>query len=780
MIGSLGSTSFSQAALRIGGFSQSGAVAQPASAAPAREDLAGVLRQTTQLRKTLEALKASLRAGTAEPVAAVPAGGNTIAGVGAPLTSRTATLRSAEVNAEPGSFARGVHGFEGASTSAVTLSGQYTGPSDDTLSFRALRSGTVGQDDIVLELRNAAGETLKFFTLRAADGPDAAYEFDNGLVARFGAGTVVSRDTLDFDVSATTGGAPDPSRAFSDMGGLAVGFEDGQRVTAGAFSVNGVSIAVGADDSMNSVLARITASAAGVDASYDAQTEQVTLTRRSGGLAPIVLGADSSGFLAATRLTEGTHGLHTTLTTAEVNQAGSSFGPTRPAFSGASTAEARVGGSYGGARDETLTFTATRSGFVGGLVPLQFEVRDGGGALIDTLDFPLLAPAGTTRTLANGLEFSLGSGTVVSGDSFEVEVAATVGGALDPAAAFDGGPDQGPRFEGGQAVTAGSFEVNGVTIAVAANDSVDSVLAKISASAAGVTAGYDSRTETIQLTRTARGDEPITLGGDTSGFLAATRLSSATQALGEAAGAGDIDEAIGALGAFAGISSGSLQVGGRAVAVDVGVDSIRDVIARINASGADVMASISESGGLRVESTVPGRQVELDDGGTGFFATVGVTTSWEGAEAKPGGRSVSARKAAEAFADMTVALNELLRGSAQPQNVQDNAPRALRDDFRSFISGALSGLSRTDSRKIGLRFDADLASKAPLAMSAQDLNRLESTLRKDPRAVLSLFVKASEDHANGLLETMLERARIGEKRLAELVGSKGQNLSVTG
>ncbi|MEZ4265759.1 MAG: flagellin hook IN motif-containing protein [Myxococcota bacterium] len=780
MISAATGTSLSQATMKIGGFARSSASAGASVPTPAREDASIVLRQTVRLRKALETLQIALKAGRSEPTAAVVGGGASTPGVGVSFTSRSASITSAEINPETTSFARGTHAFVGASTSAVTLSGTYTGGADDTLSFRALSAGTVGQDNIVMELRNQAGATLKFFTLRPSDGPDAAYEFDNGLIARFSAGSVVSRDTLAFDVSATTPGAVNPSRAFSGAGAMSPGFESGQSVTAGSFSVNGVSIAVGADDSINTVLARITASSAGVTARFDAQTERITLTRKQPSLEAITLGADSSGFLAATRLSEGTRSLYTTRTTAEIAQVGSSFGPKRPEFAGSSSAAPALGGTYTGARDETLTFTATRSGLVGGLVPLEFEVRDGAGALVDTVNFSLLAPPGTKKTLSNGLEFSLGSGFVASGDSFTVDVSATVGGAVNPAAAFNGGPDAGPRFDGGLAVTAGSFEVNGVQIAVAASDSIDSVLAKISGSAAGVSAAYDARTETIQLVAKGRGDQAISLGNDSSGFLAATRLSTSSQSLGAAVGPGDLDEKLGSLAAFSDLQSGTFQVGGRAISLNLGTDSMRHVIDRINAASAGVRASVDEAGKLQLESTVPGRAVTFDDAGTRFFETVGVTTRWDGAEASGGGRTVSSRKAVEALKEVMSSLNELYRGSAQPQNVQDNAPRALRDDLRRMVSRAVAGMSDQQTRKLGLRFDADLDARDALTMTSQAQSRLEGTLRNDPQTLLDFFKKSASGQSDGLLAAMLDRAKIGEKRLAELVGSKGQKLSLTG
>ncbi len=76
--------------------------------------------------------------------------------------------------------------------------------------------------------------------------------------------------------------------------------------SSGTFTINGVAISVNTStDNLASVLARINSSAAGVNASYNAATNQVTLTAKATGPQSIVLGAagDTSNFLDAAGLT---------------------------------------------------------------------------------------------------------------------------------------------------------------------------------------------------------------------------------------------------------------------------------------------------------------------------------------------------------------------------------------------------------------------------------------------------------------------------------------------
>lgn len=83
-----------------------------------------------------------------------------------------------------------------------------------------------------------------------------------------------------------------------------VNFANGA-LTAGTFSINGISISIDpAADSLADILARISDSDAGVDASYDATTDGIRLVSNTLGSRTIRFGAagDTSNFLAITNL----------------------------------------------------------------------------------------------------------------------------------------------------------------------------------------------------------------------------------------------------------------------------------------------------------------------------------------------------------------------------------------------------------------------------------------------------------------------------------------------
>lgn len=78
----------------------------------------------------------------------------------------------------------------------------------------------------------------------------------------------------------------------------------GTAVTAGTFTVNGVSITIdGATDTLNSVITKINSSSAGVTASFDATQDKIILTNKNLGNSAITVADGSSNFASAAKLT---------------------------------------------------------------------------------------------------------------------------------------------------------------------------------------------------------------------------------------------------------------------------------------------------------------------------------------------------------------------------------------------------------------------------------------------------------------------------------------------
>lgn len=142
--------------------------------------------------------------------------------------------------------------------------------------------------------------------------------------------------------------------------------------------------------------------------------------------------------------------------------------------------------------------------------------------------------AATSITLGNATDTSnFLSATNVLASPGTTSRASTRGIArMNPSQTMSGASWQG----GPPAAGAHSFTINGVTINYdTSTDSLNDVLNRISSSSAGVTATYDSVSDTIRLQQTKTGSMPITLADDGAGgdLLSKTGLLAATQTLGE-------------------------------------------------------------------------------------------------------------------------------------------------------------------------------------------------------------------------------------------------------
>ncbi len=87
-------------------------------------------------------------------------------------------------------------------------------------------------------------------------------------------------------------------------------------------------------------------------------------------------------------------------------------------------------------------------------------------------------------------------------------------------------------FSGG-AVTAGSFAINGISITIdPTTDTLDNIIARINSSDAGVTANFDSASDTIRVVSDTLGSRTISFTSGTSNFLDITNLTTASQVAG--------------------------------------------------------------------------------------------------------------------------------------------------------------------------------------------------------------------------------------------------------
>ena len=154
------------------------------------------------------------------------------------------------------------------------------------------------------------------------------------------------------------------------------------------------------------------------------------------------------------------------------------------------------------------------------------------------------------------------------------------------------------------AVTAGSFQINGASVAVSLSDSMQDVFNKISTATGGtVTASYDPATDKVSMQSSSG---PVVLGAanDSSNFLSVLKLSN--NGTGSVSSAGDLGSTqlnkplsqshlAAAIGNTDASGNGSFQINGVAIAYNVNTDSLQSVLNKINGSSAGVTAAYDVS-----------------------------------------------------------------------------------------------------------------------------------------------------------------------------------------
>ena len=279
--------------------------AAPAALNDDRSELVVARKAIVTLQSALDDIQELFRPMRRSSSTAVSA--TSSADLGLDLTQSFSVLQSVEeVNTTPTSFTPFGPVISGSSSSEATIDGAYTGTIDDTLSFKvkkATGTGVVGTDNIDVEVRDGAGNKTDTIKLKNNTPPGTEFTLSSGLVVTFSVGQLVKKDAFEVDVFSSIPSAVDPDKPLTGIRNDNPNLEYGLDVVPGSFEINGVSINVTGTDSLNMVLDKITQSAAGVTASFDAASETVVLTQKTAGSAnSITLANDTSGFLVATKL----------------------------------------------------------------------------------------------------------------------------------------------------------------------------------------------------------------------------------------------------------------------------------------------------------------------------------------------------------------------------------------------------------------------------------------------------------------------------------------------
>ena len=314
----------------------------------------------------------------------------------------------------------------------------------------------------------------------------------------------------------------------------------------------------------------------------------------------------------------------------EINTEPTSYSTHVSNWSGSSTSSMLIDGVYDGSEgNEPWLFlvSPTLNGTVG-QDQIRVFVLDG-PQIQDVINIAADDVPGTVYTLSTGLEVSFSAGDLTATDTTGMWVFSTIGTTVKPANPFNGSGLTDPDLEHGTVVTNGSFDINDVSISVLANDSISSLITKINASAAGVTATYNPMfNERLVLTQNTPGpDADITVGNDTSGVLAALKLDDGLYVPGAT---GEQNAPMATVPGLSILGTGSFLVNGVPISYDAAVDSLIDVVARIGSSGTGAIGSVwfdEDNKALNsIESTTRGGDLILGGqlgpvgGGIPFFA----------------------------------------------------------------------------------------------------------------------------------------------------------------
>ncbi|MCC6698199.1 MAG: flagellar filament capping protein FliD [Candidatus Hydrogenedentes bacterium] len=404
---------------------------------------------------------------------------------------------------------------------------------------------------------------------------------------------------------------------------------------------------------------------------------------------------------------------------------------------------------------------------------------------------------------------------------------AALGSAIDPNATLE---NSGIAA----AIEEGSFAINGVEFTVdPTTDSLNSILADINASAAGVTATYDSLTDRITIANSTAGDTSVINfswtgdADDESNFLQVVRLTGATQST-NTNGSTEVTSTgnLGAVSAtdtlnlvnFANgaVTSGSFKINGITINVDATTDSISDILGRINDSDAGVTASYdSATDTIRVVSdTLGSRTVNFTSGTSNFLDIVNLTTATQTAgsdsQFKINGGAVQTRNSNEvADAIGGVTLNLLSAGTstvtvsldddAIVEDMQefieqyntsvtaiqdlvgtsgvlagDSSIRFIQDFLRSGIFSNVNGISGDFSSLAEIGFNTgDSFDSGSISALQLDEDEFREALRTSLSSVKSLFTNSGETGIADVFFDYLDEATNTQGFLNERVRSNG-------
>jgi hypothetical protein len=277
---------------------------------------------------------------------------------------------------------------------------------------------------------------------------------------------------------------------------------------------------------------------------------------------------------------------------------------------------------------------------------------------------------------------------------------------------------------------------------------------------------------------------PLNLDKEKVNYVKAASSSSSSD-LGLTRGAtNDADKALSSVAAFSSMSSGTLTINGTDISIDVSVDSLNDVISRINASAAEVTSSLfNVDQRFMIASNSADQSLVLNSGTTGFFTTLHMVDGTS--ESSIGTREsldktimpkARASRIAEAIEDFTSSFNLLFdenKIQAEEDSSLEDFIETLRGDLKKAIQGGFDSTMTDVDSGFGIAFDFGSTANRVFDFSLLDKMDFVKKLSEEGNEVNELFFGLNRKDDDGLIEKILNSLETHEDFLKDIRGTTG-------
>ena len=242
-------------------------------------------------------------------------------------------------------------------------------------------------------------------------------------------------------------------------------------------------------------------------------------------------------------------------------------------------------------------------------------------------------------------------------------------------------------------------------------------------------------------------------------LLDAVSLKESTNAVGSSSVSDLAIDTFGTLLSDQSIESGSIIINGQSIDIDVGDQSLQDIVSTINSTAIGVTASLVSTRTVspqnielyRLELTSASGGFSLADNGTNFFGALGWQDGAYGEVYEVNAHAGSKARGYRA-ADALESINESLK--ALFENTATVGSASLQSALTSMFDGLADRYTESQLTAIGLNI-ADVKDGF-LDISQQSRRRFSKAVYQNNNLVENLLLKSYDRNENGLIEVLRE------------------------